>query len=113
MARGDVFNVDMPLPDGGTKRKHVVVLQEGPGFDDSRQVAVVLANSDKRIGKPTRPFEVRRGVPAGFDHETLIDCRWVFTLARAEVVAGQYLLTLDGDAMDEIDAALKVGLQVG
>src|SRR4051794_27404128 len=106
MARGDVFNASLTFPDGQVKRKHQVMLQGGPGFDTAMQVAVVVASTDRRQGRALRPTEVLCTAADGFDHDTVIECRWVYTRPRAEVEAGGYVCTLSDQVMTRVDAAL-------
>jgi len=112
VARGDVFNASLKFPDGQEKRKHLVVIQGGPAYDASRQIATVVASTDRRNGRPLRDYEVSCGSADGFDHDTLIDCRWVFTMPRDEVISGGFITTLSPMVLARIDAALLVGLQI-
>jgi hypothetical protein len=59
-----------------------------------------------------RPFEVLAGPDDGFAHETVIDCRWPFTLLKDEARAGNYKFRLSNDRMREVSLALVHGLQL-
>ncbi len=52
------------------------------------------------------------GAPEGFDHGTVIDCRWVFTLLHADVAAVTPTLHLSSEIMARVDLALFAGLQM-
>lgn len=116
MNRGDVYLIRMRLPnrDGGSGStyhdKYVVLLQGGPQFRDATEVTVLVASTQRAQG--LRPFEVLTGEDDGFDHATIIDCRWPYTLRKAEVLAGDYKFTLSADRMREVSLALVHGLQL-
>lgn len=114
--RGDVYLIRMRLPDreGGSRStyrdKFVVLLQGGQQFRDATEVTVLVASTHRTDGR--RPFEVLSGENDGFDHATVIDCRWPYTLRKAEVLAGDYKFTLSQDRMREVSLALVYGLQL-
>jgi mRNA-degrading endonuclease toxin of MazEF toxin-antitoxin module len=115
--RGDVYRIRMRLPDrnassGATYRdKYVVALQGDPAFVSATEVAVVVASTHRSTG--VRPFEVLSGAHDGFDHDTVIDCRWPFTLPKTQLIGGEYKFTLSKDRMREISLAIVHGLQLG
>jgi mRNA-degrading endonuclease toxin of MazEF toxin-antitoxin module len=115
--RGDVHLVQLELPDrtkgSGTspRAKYVVILQSGAGFDNLPDVAVVVCSSSRKAGRPIRPFEVLVGPDEGFETETVIDCRWVRTIQKQDVPQTRYT-ELSDVVMDQISAALAVGLQL-
>jgi mRNA-degrading endonuclease toxin of MazEF toxin-antitoxin module len=96
---------------GSTYRdKYVVLLQGGPEFRDATEVAVLVVSTLRSQGR--RPFEVISGPNDGFDHDSVIDCRWPYTLQKAEVLGGDYKFTLPQDRMHEVSLALVHGLQL-
>lgn len=116
MNRGDVYKIRMRLPDrqGGSGSsyldKYVVVLQGGPDFAVATEVTVVVASTHRSQG--VRPFEVLCGQADGFDHDTVVDCRWPFTLRKSEVAAGDYKFTLSQARMHQVSLGLVHGLQL-
>ena len=118
MERGEVFLVPLELPDGKSPtsttvlHKYVVILQAGRFFDTQRDVAVVLASTNRmKPGQQLRPFEVLVGVADGFDHDTVIDCRWVRTVPRA-IIPATRKTRLSPTVMNDIGAAIVFGLQL-
>lgn len=111
MRRGDVYKIRLSLPNrssaSGTRDldKYVVVLQGGPNFESVAEVAVLIASSLRRQGPP-RPFEVHVGPTDGFDHGTVIDARWPYTLPKSQVVGGSYQFTLTESRMYQVSVAL-------
>jgi mRNA-degrading endonuclease toxin of MazEF toxin-antitoxin module len=103
------------MGEGGTRHKYVVVLQGGlPVFDNHDDVAVVVCSSQNHVNPDTlRPFEVL--VPAsddGFERDTLIDCRWVFTVRKRDAPTHSFRFRLPPSALEEISLALVEGLQI-
>lgn len=119
MERGEVHFVELLLPDwsrGGeplvATRKLVVTLRGGVGLEES-YVPVVVASTDKRtLGEPLQPFEVSLDQLHGFKSPTVVDCRWVFSLARHRFSAATFRFILSEWAMEEISVGLAVGLQL-
>lgn len=115
MDRGDVHKVRMPFPErpdgsGGPTDKYVVVMQGGPDFERLNDVAVLVCNTQRR---PARPFEVQVGTREGFDHETVIDCRFPYTIPKGTTgFVGPPELRLPPAVMLQVAAALAVGLQL-
>lgn len=118
MNRGEIRSTLLSLPDRtatgvhppgiAQKEKRVVLLQTGE--ENLTEVAVVVCNS---LTKPRqkRPYEVFVGTPEGFDNETAIDCRWVFTVQKRHL----HMPTqrpMPPQVMEEISEALAVGLQL-
>jgi mRNA-degrading endonuclease toxin of MazEF toxin-antitoxin module len=89
------------------KLKYVVVLQEESNATD---VAVVVCNSLKAPRRP-RAYEVLVGRSEGFDHDTMIDCRWVFTVQKRHLRAAEHP-PLPRAVMNQVSEALVVGLQL-
>lgn len=120
MDRGEVRPCMMQLPDRtpagenppGTeqKLKYVVALQGGPQFANVNDVAVVVC-STLRTRRQPRSFEVLIGTNQGFDHDTIIDCRWVFTVQQRHLRAAIHP-RLSDDIMRQVSEALTVGLQL-
>lgn len=115
MNRGDVYLVSITLPNrsggaGGERDKWVVCLQGGPAFNTASDIAVLVASTHR--GGVVRPFEVLCGVQDGFRHETIIDCRWPFTVAKAKLVGGTFKMTLNSLRMRDVSLGLVNGLQL-
>jgi len=116
--RGDTHKINLHLPDrvrgAGTspRLKYVVCLQGGPDFANQTDVAVVVASTYTRRASGLQPYEVLVGQSQGFLHDTVIDCRWVFTIQKTEAPPSTFRLRLPPDVMDDISAALVVGLQL-
>jgi mRNA-degrading endonuclease toxin of MazEF toxin-antitoxin module len=111
----------MPLPDRraqtgtATKQKIVVVLQ-GPldvGWASQTDVSVVVASTN-RAAPSAAPasYEVWVGTSDGFKHDTIIDCRWPYTVFKSTLKAGWQITTLGPGRMEEINLALVAGLQM-
>jgi mRNA-degrading endonuclease toxin of MazEF toxin-antitoxin module len=120
MQRGDVYlcrslllpNRDpVPLDDDVTpKDKLVVILNDGAITASTTEVAVVIAST--HIGLPKRSFEVILGTADGLRWDTVIDCRWPYTLRQGQIAAGRRITTLSSARMHEVSLALVVGLQL-
>jgi mRNA-degrading endonuclease toxin of MazEF toxin-antitoxin module len=118
ISRGDVHLVQLDLPEHRTnateptfkKAKYVVALQTIQN-DAANQVSVVVC-STLQPGRGQRPFEVVAGPADGFDHDTVIDCRWVFTIRTRELSLSTRKTRLSGHVMNQISEALTVGLQL-
>jgi len=93
--------------------KFAVILQDPERMDSgATQIAAVIASTDRTSGRQPRAFEVRLGRDDGFDHATIVDGRWVYTLPRSDLDAWSYRFTLSDDRMDEITGAVLIGLQL-
>jgi hypothetical protein len=93
-------------PPGTVPRlKYVVVLQE-----ESNATDIAVCNSLKAPRRP-RAYEVLVGRSEGFDHDTMIDCRWVFTVQKRHLRAAEHL-PLPRAVMNQVSEALVVGLQL-
>jgi len=103
----------VPFPQGSPTPHPVVMLQDDPNNPAEDRVSVVVCQTDKKPGKPTKAWQVRVGAAEGFDHDTIVDGRWVFCLKRSTVVAGTFITTLDAIAMRKVDTAVVAGLQLG
>lgn len=118
MQRGDTHKISMHLPDrarrAGTspRLKYVVCLQGGPEFAKQTDVAVVVCSTYKQRAGGLQPFEVLVGPAHGFQYDTVIDCRWVFTIQKAEAPRSTFQFRLPPNVMDDISEALVVGLQL-
>ena len=115
MDRGEVYRCQITLPArgggaGGVRTKWVVVLQGGPDFAANPEVAVLVASTHS--GAPPRPFEVLVGTGDGFVHDTVIDCRWPFTMLKADLLTGTLETTLSTNRMHQVSVALVRGLQL-
>jgi hypothetical protein len=94
------------------RTKYVVSLQGGPEFANQTDVAVVVASTYRRPARGLQPYEVLVGQSYGFLHDTVIDCRWVFTIQKAEAPPSTFRFRLPQSVMDDISDALVVGLQL-
>jgi mRNA-degrading endonuclease toxin of MazEF toxin-antitoxin module len=74
------------------------------------EVAVVVCSTLRNARAP-RPFEVLVDQRHGFDHETIIDCRWVFTVQMRHLRTPEHP-PLPPDVMQQISEALTYGLQL-
>lgn len=114
MVRGEVYFCSIALPrrfgSGGVLDKLVLVLQGGDAFEPYTDVAVLVASSYE--GGAIRPFEVLLGTDEGFDHETVIDGRWPFTLRKSDVLKGKRILKLTEERMHQVSVAIVKGLQL-
>src|ERR1019366_1220908 len=99
MERGDVYLVSIALPNrtapSGTalapRDKYVVVLRGGTRAASEPDVPVVIASTDRRSpGQNLRPFDVAVGTAEGFSRDTIIDCRWPYTLQKARLPLGSF-----------------------
>jgi hypothetical protein len=114
--RGEVHRIDLELPDhvpgNGTvvRRKFVVTLRGGPDAAWEADVPIVIASTDR--GAPRQPHEVAADASDGFDHDTIIDCRWVHTVPARFLRAETYQFTLGPQRMHEISVAVVEGLQL-
>jgi hypothetical protein len=112
--RGDVYRTRLRLPDRTAagqfteRNKYVVMLRQMPAETDTP----FLIASTHDPARPPRPFEVLVGAAQGFDHDTVIDCRWPYTLPKTWFNTAQYRFTLSPDVMREVSVALVVGLQM-
>jgi hypothetical protein len=96
------------------KLKYVVTLQGGQDFANTSEVAIVVASTlpSSRLANPmARPFEVFVDENHGFDHLTVIDCRWIFTVQQRHLRIAKHP-QLPDHIMREISEALAVGLQL-
>lgn len=120
MQRGEVHFVSLNLPDWGAggmgqvvKQKLVVVLRGGPDAQDESYVPVVLCDTDNRtLGQELQPFEVGVDEAHGFNHPTILDCRWVFSLASTLFDAQTYRFRLQAVTLGDIAVAVTVALQL-
>jgi len=108
---------DIPLPNRQgrsqpqVRRKVAVVLQGGELFAAATDVAVVISSSDRGTGG-ARPFEVLLDQQDGVDHDTIVDCRWPFTVPKGLLERGEYKVTLSPERMHQISVALVAGLEI-
>ena|ERR1035437_6045898 len=122
MERGDVYLIPIDLPNrapsGGvgsltSRNKFVVVLRGGGPAITENEVPIVVASTDRRTqGQSLRTFEVEVGVLDGFSHETLIDCRWPYTLEKSGLQQSDFKFRLSESVMQSVSVALVSGLQM-
>jgi hypothetical protein len=119
MDRGDVYLATVDLPNRATgggsvpTPKYLLCLRGDPAASSEDDVPILLASTDRRNpGQTLRKFEVGVGVTEGFDHDTVIDCRWPYTLLKSQLPRTAYRFTLPTTTMDKVNIALIVGLQM-
>jgi hypothetical protein len=122
MERGDVYLIPIDLPNrapsGGvgsltSRNKLVVVLRGGGPTITEDDVPIVVASTDRRKpGQGLRTFEVAVGIGEGFSHDTIIDCRWPFTLEKSRLPQSNFKFRLSGAVMQSVSIALVSGLQM-
>ena len=93
--------------------KYLIVLRGGPNAAAEADVPYVVASTDRRQpGTPLRRFEVSAGAVDGFNHDTVIDCRWVYTMMKTRFPGNTLRFRLSPDMMQRVSIALVVGLQM-
>jgi mRNA-degrading endonuclease toxin of MazEF toxin-antitoxin module len=92
-----------------TRTKLLVVLQGGARFEWFSDVATVVASS-LRTADPERPFELYVGTADGFRRNSVIDCRWPYTVPKD--LLGRKLFLLPPQRMHQIAQRLANGLQM-
>ena len=114
LARGDVHLVRFKFPDRERvgqfqqKDKYLVVLRS----DHSTDAPFVIA-STRRPDYMPRAFDVVVQPEGGqFSVETVIDCRWPYTLPKTWFPEGSLRFTLPPSVMRAISLALVVGLEI-
>lgn len=120
MQRGGVYLCDIELPNRTTRptssqfqnrRKLLIVLQEGAAVAAPvTEVGVVIASTWRRNN--ARPFEVILGIRDGFEHDTVVDGRWVYTVPQSTITNGSLKFTLPSVTMHAISLAIVKGLQL-
>ena len=72
---------------------------------------MAVASTNRRpAGRAKRAFEVDVGVAEGFQHETVIDCRWPYTMQKSDLSTPAFRLS--AAKMQEVSIALVSGLQM-
>lgn len=100
---------DRNQPGQFTERdKYLVLLRGSSATQAETDVPFVIA-STLDMPRAARDFEVIVGQAEGFDHDTVIDCRWPHTLPKTWV-GNDYRFTLHPDVMREVSISLVVGL---
>lgn len=114
--RGDVHLILMTLPSVGTqtptymKDKFVVALGEPTTRGLAGLVTVVLASTLRSAN--LRKFEVKCDTSDGFSWDTVIDCRWLFTLRETDLPLASRRFTLSPQKMHAISVAIVAGLNL-
>lgn len=114
MNRGDVYLTRFRFPDRAAagqfveRNKYVVMLR---GVATETDIPFLIA-STHNPARTARPFEVIVGSQHGFDHETVIDCRWPYTRPKSWFDPTEFRFALPLDVMQEVNVALVVGLQM-
>lgn len=115
MNRGDLVRVSMPLIDRSGRTatrltpKYVVLLQNGTDFAEADMV-VLVASSKRPPDRALAAYEVEIGPSHGLHHETVIDCRWPYTVLKRRIRNGRHISRLPDDVMAEVDVAIAIGL---
>lgn len=117
MLRGDVYRLEIELPDRDSEDegliarcKYIVTLQDESRFPSSNNVALLLVSTWRL--STIRSFEVFVGPTDGFRSESVIDCRWPYTITKTRLSAGEYQFSLTKDVMERVSRALVHGLQM-
>lgn len=117
--RGDVHLVSIELPNrDGTpgfspRLKFVIVLRGSARTRLESDFPFVVASSDRRQpGQQLRGFEIFLDSSNGFDHDTIVDCRWVYTAPKTLISDKTYRFSLGPVEMQDISVALVNGLQL-
>jgi mRNA-degrading endonuclease toxin of MazEF toxin-antitoxin module len=115
--RGAVYEIPLDLPDwedGGydeVERDKLVVVLRDPGTPRRESYVPVVLASTRRREQVARYEVLVEPAEGGFDDETILDCRWVYTLPW-HLFYGEPLFELPLDMMEVVSAALVVGLQI-
>ena len=121
MARGEVRELDMEVPDRSNPpwsttivSKYAVQLQHDgtSAFDNSERVAVVLVSTDDEPTREPNDWEAKIDGHHGLSRPSIIDGRWVFTIDRRFFEAGRLVTVFDPSVMDDIAQAVFVGLDL-
>lgn len=114
LTRGDVFYISIELPNPEKpeldviQKKLIVVVRAN---DLEKRVPFLIASTYRAID--VRPFEVLiRGSEGFFNQDTVIDCRWPYTMTRDTLDKGKRMFTLSQKIMTEVNLGLVVGLQM-
>jgi hypothetical protein len=113
--RGDVYLTGFRFPNRAApgqftvRDKYVVMLR---GVAAETDVPFLIASTRRDPNHPPRPFEVAVGAAEGFPHDTLIDCRWPYTLPKSWFSSREYRFTLSPDVMRDVSVALVIGLEM-
>jgi mRNA-degrading endonuclease toxin of MazEF toxin-antitoxin module len=117
MERGEVYLTTINLPDRAAGHgtvptpKYVIVLRGGAGSRTEQEVPIVIASTNRRtLGPMRRPFEVDVCTMDGFQHDTIIDCRWPYTIPKS--LLSNPTCQLSDARMKEVSVALVSGLQM-
>ena len=93
--------------------KWAVVLRGGVQTATETNVPVVLSSTNRRtLDQRPRPFEVDVGTADSFDTDSVIDCRWVYTLLKKDLTPATFLFYVSDQIMEVISVALVSGLQM-
>lgn len=111
--RGFVYRVRFTPPDRPkeTKEKFVLCIHEGPRFQNSPLMVIVVLTSIKE--KETREFRSPLYVPVGPEESqtkfgAVIDCAWIYTIPKSCIIEYAYALT--SATMEAVDRALAISL---
>ena len=116
MPAKDVFKIllDLPNRSGGLEtwtptKKYILVIRDEP---NETEIAVVVASS-RKSERMIKAYEVDfRSEPQSFPKDTIVDCRWIWTIPRAELGSAQAKFTVGDEKMQEIREAIAIGLNL-
>jgi hypothetical protein len=94
------------------RMKYFLVLQDQDRLGNARDIAGVICSTKRSPTRQARSHEVEVGIPEGFDHETIIDCRFPLSFEQSDVAGSRLLTTLSDQVMSEVNVALANGLQM-
>lgn len=112
----DVFKILLDLPNRSGSHetwtptlKYIVVVRDE---SSETEIAVVVASS-RKSERLLKGYEVDfRSEVGGFPRDTIVDCRWIWTIPRAELGREQAKFTISDIKMNEIREAITIGLNL-
>lgn len=87
----------------GPPLKYAIVIISPQLRQGTEYVPVVIASTKTR---ELRSFEHELGTDDGFDHETVVDGRWIFTISATKLIPSAYKFRLLKPQMKEIITTL-------
>lgn len=118
MKRGDIYLTSLTLPNrtpaiaasSSVKDKLLLIMNDGAVIGTAQEVAVLIISTWR--GQAIRPYEVLVGTADGLLHDSVVDCRWPYTLPQSLIRAGRYICTLAPPRMTQVSVATVRGLQL-
>jgi mRNA interferase MazF len=110
--RGDMYYADLPLGVGSEQYgdRPVLILQNNTGNKHSQTVIAAIITS-KTENKPKMPTHCPIKKQQGLGWDSLVLLEQLRTIDKKRLT--EYIGTLDGNAMREIDKALAVSVGLG